>query len=117
METVLPRGVIQMDYAVMANVMMLYDGFGEQDKYEEYATELEQISRQMIAAGNADVQSYYSPYRVLLDIYEHRRDYKKAIGVLDDVAAMYPNDPGIKSKRREYERLLGASDHADSVRR
>lgn len=117
METVLPRGVIQMDYAVMANVMMLYDGFGEQGKYEEYATELEQISRQMIAAGNADVQSYYSPYRVLLDIYEHRRDYKKAIGVLDDVAAMYPNDPGIKSKRREYERLLGASDHADTVRR
>jgi len=117
MEEVLPRKVIPMDWRLMADLMSIYQRLGEEAKYKEYAAELEETCKQMINRGYTDIQSYYNPYRVLLEIYDARHDYAQAIDVLNIVEAMSPNDPGIKNRKRQYETLLQSQQqHRDSVR-
>lgn len=117
MEHVLPRTVIPMDWRLMADLMSIYQRLGDEVNYKEYSNELEQTCIQLINRGYADIQSYYNPYRVLLDIYDGRQDYAQAIEILNRVEAMSPNDPSIKNRKRQYEALLQIQQqHRDTVR-
>jgi tetratricopeptide (TPR) repeat protein len=106
MERVLPRNVVPMDWRLMADIMGFYERLGEHKVYEEYAAEVEKTCLDLIASGQIDLQSYYNPYRVLLEVYESRKDYAKAIDILSRVEALYPNDPTIRARKQQYESLM-----------
>jgi hypothetical protein len=106
MESILPRNVIPMDWRLMTDLMSIYQRFGEEEKYKEYASEVEKICLRLIDQGYTDMQSYYNPYRVLLDIYDARQDYAQAIDILSRIQSIYPNDPSIRNRKQQYETML-----------
>ena len=117
MESLVPRSVIPMDWRLMTDIMGIYQRIGSETMFNVYAAEVERACLELIDQGHADLQSYYNPYRVLLDIYDGRHDYAKAIDILDRVQSLYPNDPGIKQRKDHYESLLRAQSQGDSARR
>ncbi|MEK9135826.1 MAG: hypothetical protein AAB393_01780, partial [Bacteroidota bacterium] len=59
------------------------------------------------ASGQANMNSYYNPYRVLLEIYDIKKEYGKSLDLLRGLSAMYPNDPGLKQRIAEVQTLVG----------
>ena len=52
----------------------------------------------MIARATYNINSYYNPFRVLLEIYETRGDNAKALEVLKGLQTRFPNDPNLKQR-------------------
>jgi len=98
METVIPRDVISMDYRIEYDVAMLYSKIGNQQKFKELSDNVMLRAEEEIKNNPSNVQSYYNPYRILLDIYEARAEYQKALDLLNRLSAMSPNDPSIMQK-------------------
>jgi len=98
METVIPRDVISMDYRIEYDVAMLYSKIGNQQKFKELSDNVMLRAEEEIKTNPSNVQSYYNPYRILLDIYEARAEYQKALDLLNRLSAMSPNDPSIMQK-------------------
>ncbi|MFZ1323112.1 MAG: DUF2723 domain-containing protein [Ignavibacteria bacterium] len=98
METVIPRDVITMDYRIEYDVAMLYSKIGNQQKFKELSDNVMIRAEEEIQTNPSNVQSYYNPYRILLDIYEARGEYQKALDLLNRLSAMSPNDPSIMQK-------------------
>ncbi len=103
MDEVIPINGVKFDWRLASDVMSIYSKLGDRPKQEEYAKYLEKECWNLINSNQAEVSSYYNPYRILLEIYENREDYKKAIDVLNRVSAFYPNDPSIRSRILELE--------------
>lgn len=117
MEKALPRDVIPMDWRLMADLMSFYQRLGLEDVYQQYSVEVEQTCNDMIARNQIDMQSFYNPYRILLELYEGRHDYSKALDILSRIEALYPNDPNLKARRQQYEALMrGQTPAADTVK-
>ena len=98
MEQIIPRTKVPMAWELMSDISNIYHRFGREDRFNEYANDLEKVARQMIDAGQANTQSYYNPYRVLLDIYDTRHEYQKALDLLVGLQKDYPNDPGLNAR-------------------
>ena len=49
-----------------------------------------------------EISGEYSPYRILIEIYENLEEYSKAIDILKSVQAINPNDKSVNS---EIDRL------------
>jgi hypothetical protein len=62
--------------------------------------------KQVIASGQYNVNSYYNPYRVLLEVYDIQHDYVKTLDLLKGLAVQYPDDPGLKQRITQAESLL-----------
>jgi len=103
MEQALPMNVMEFDWRLAADVMSFYSRLGVKDEYEKYAKYLERKCWDMVNANQAEMNSYYNPYRILLEIYDYQQDYTKALDVLNKVSVYYPNDPGIKSRIAELQ--------------
>ncbi|RCK72853.1 MAG: putative membrane protein [Ignavibacteriae bacterium] len=103
MDEVIPINGVKFDWRLAADVMSFYSKLGDKSKQEEYAKYLEKECWKLINSNQAEISTYYNPYRILLEIYEAREDYKKAIDVLNRVLAFYPNDPSIRSRILELE--------------
>jgi len=56
-----------------------------------------------------DVQSFYNPYRLLLETYDNTGNYNKAIRLLEKLQLKYPNDPSLQAKIDEYKAKAGMS--------
>lgn len=106
MERVVPRNVIPMDWRYKSDIMGIYSRIGNMTMYEEYAAEVEQVCKELIDRGLVDMQSFYNPYRILLEIYETRQDYANAVDILSRVEAFFPNDQTIQSRKAQYQALL-----------
>jgi hypothetical protein len=98
MEKLMPREKIPMGWELMSDLANIYDRFGRKDKYNELANELEAVARGLIASGQSNVSSYYNPYRVLLDIYETRKEYRKSLELLKSLQSQYPNDINLRQR-------------------
>lgn len=107
MEQLIPRAKVPMGWELMSDLMNIYDRFGQKERYEELSGELEVLARRMIDAGQGNVNSYYNPYRVLLDIYDVRQDHRSSLKLLQELQVLYPNDPGLR-QRVEYVKGLAA---------
>lgn len=116
MDTALPLEVMEFDWRLAADVMSFYSRLGVQDKYDKYSNYLEQKCWALVNSNQADMNSYYNPYRILMEIYDQRQEYTKAIDVLNRVSAFYPNDPGIKNRIVELQsKLKLAGSQKDSI--
>jgi hypothetical protein len=76
------------------------------DKFNDYAGELETTARGLIDAGQANMQSYYNPYRVLLDIYDLKKEYKKSLDLLTALQKDYPNDAGLNARIEQLKQQV-----------
>ena len=107
MEQIIPRSKVPMGWELESDVASFYFRLGEKGKFDTLSAEVEKVCTQLLASGQANLNSYYNPYRVLLDIYETRKDYAKSLDLLKQLSAMYPNDPGLKQRITEVETQLG----------
>ncbi len=85
MENVFAKEVVPMDYRLKYQIAMLYNGIGNKNKFEEYAKEAEIDALIDKSQNSASLQSYYNPYRILLDIYEAKGEYNKALNLLNEL--------------------------------
>ena len=98
MEKRIPRNVVPMDYRIKYDVSMIYLRLGDVNKFNEYAREIEAIALEELQTNPGSTQSYYNPYRILIDIYEAQCQYQKAIDILNRLSLVSPNDPSVQQK-------------------
>ncbi len=115
MEQLIPRSKIPMAWELMSDIANVYHRLGRMDKFNEYANELEATARQLIDNGQANMQSYYNPYRVLLDIYDIRQEYKKSLDLLTVLQRDYPEDPGLKARIEQLTQQVAAQQGQPAV--
>ncbi len=116
MEEVMPLKGISFDWRLASDVMSIYSRLGNIEKRNMYADYLEKECWKMINTNQADMNSYYNPYRVLLEIYDSNNNYEKAIEVLNRIGVFYPNDPSIKSRITELQAMQkAAAERKDSA--
>ncbi|MGC8595111.1 MAG: protein O-mannosyl-transferase family [Candidatus Kryptoniota bacterium] len=106
MEARIPEEVLPMDYGLMSDVARLYFGAGAMKQFEKYSSIVEKEASAAIEANPQNVQGYYNPYRVLLGLYDLKKDYPDAIGLLRKLQGMFPNDPSISNEINILERLM-----------
>jgi hypothetical protein len=106
MEKLIPESKIPMDWALASDLALFYYRLGRRDRFDAMVPALEQQMKQVIASGQYNVNSYYNPYRVLLEVYEIQRDYVKTFDLLKGLAVQYPDDPGLKQRIAQVESLL-----------
>ncbi len=105
MDEVIPAGIRPMPFGLLYEVSNLYYSAGAVDKYKELTKELEKDALAALEKNPQDLQSYYNPYRVLIDIYENTKNYRKALDIWQRIEAMYPNDPSVKANVEKYRKL------------
>lgn len=109
MEEVIPLEVVPVrDWSFAYDIMRMYSQIGLTERTEEYAKFVEESCLQLINDKRADVGEMLNPYQALLDIYETRKDYAAALGLMHRLAEEYPDDPRVKNQIQYYENLLKA---------
>ncbi len=109
MEQVLPRSHVPMSWEMLSDLAVSYRRLEREERFNEIATELVPICQAMIDRGEGNLNSYYNPYRVLLDIYDAWKDYAKEIDILNRVSARYPGDPGLKKRIDELRARMDSA--------
>ena len=105
MQNKMPRKVIGMEYPLLYNVANLYYSAGEADKAKKLYAEVETDALKDMEENPTNLTSYYSPYRILLDLYEKEHEYGKLMGIWERIQVYYPNDPGVKANIEKYRQL------------
>jgi hypothetical protein len=105
MEKKIPRKNIPMDYEILFEVGNMYWNAGAQKQYKEIAGEVEKEALKRLEENPNDVQSYYNPYRILIETYENMKDYSSLLGIWQRLGTMYPNDPNVKANIAKYTSL------------
>jgi hypothetical protein len=103
MEALIPRAKIPMGWELTSDLATFYKKMNDRKKYDELMDEVEPVCVGMIASGDVNLNSYYNPYRVLLEIYDTQAKYDKSIALLNDLLRLYPNDQGLKQRIAEVE--------------
>jgi len=101
MDEVIPRERVSMSWDLSSDIAMFYFKLGRVDEFEKIAAEIEPICWNMIESNRGNINSYYNPYRVLLDIYTNRRQPEMKLRVLGKLDSLYPGDPGISTPSRQ----------------
>jgi hypothetical protein len=108
MEYLIPRSKIPMGWELASDIAAFYLRLGRKDKYDEIMAEVEPECWRVLESGQYNLGSYYNPVRVLLDIYDTRKDYQKSIDVLRWLEQRYPNDPNIQQRITALQAQLAA---------
>jgi hypothetical protein len=98
MESNMPRSVIPMDYRILHDVAMLYNRIGNKARFNELSYDVENQALRDLNRNPNDISSFWNPYRLLMDIYEARGEYAKAIDILNKMDKLSPGNPEIKMK-------------------
>jgi hypothetical protein len=112
METLIPRAKIPMGWEIASDLAAFYYRMGKIEQFNQLSGEVETEALGLIASGQYNLNSYWNPYRVLLDIYEQRGDFIKALGLLRQLEEKYPGDPGLKERIRVTEARLNSQKQA-----
>lgn len=95
MEKNIPKEYNPLDYREKYTVAIFYSKIKDYKKFEEYASEAYNEAYSIRLAYKSNLQNYYNPYRILLDIAEMRGDYNAEMNLLKE---LNPNDPAVKQK-------------------
>ena len=106
----LPYKVLGIETGLLFEVANLYLMAGDMQKYDEISVDVEARALTVLEQNPEDVQSYYNPYRLLIDIYESRKDYDKLLGIWQKLETMFPNDPTVKSNIEKYSKMIQQKD-------
>ncbi|MFO7524040.1 MAG: DUF2723 domain-containing protein [Ignavibacteriaceae bacterium] len=105
MEEKIPRWNIEMDYGLLYEIGTLYQRAGGVDQFRQILDEVEKLAWERLEEDPNDTQSYYNPYRLLIEIYESQNNYQKLIEVWRRLEQLYPNDPSVRTNIEKYQRL------------
>jgi hypothetical protein len=115
MEMLIPSSKIPYGWELASDLAGFFYRLGRQERFQELASYVERECRAAIDAGQFNMQSYYNPYRALLDIYDMKRDYVKTLDLLKSLVVMYPKDPALKERIQAVEQLVAQQKVADST--
>ena len=117
MEQLIPRSKIPMGWELQSDIASFYHRLGHDDKFNELANEIEPAVLELIATKQFNLNSYYNPYRVLLEIYETQKTPQKSLDLLRTLSTEYPNDPNLKQRITMLEaqvKEMGGNKQADT---
>jgi hypothetical protein len=106
MEKRIPRSIFPMGYQLLSEVARMYHYAGREGTYNELAGQLETTCWGLINAGYGDPTQYDNPYRILIEIYDERKEYGKEKEILQRVQARYPNDQSLKNRISQLDSLM-----------
>jgi len=109
MDEKIPRKIVGMELGLIYEIGNLYFSAGGEKQYKEYSSEVEKQALQSLEENPADVQSYYNPYRILIDTYEKQKEYAKLADIWQRIQSIYPNDPSVQSNIEKYRNLAKQS--------
>ncbi|MBX2992159.1 MAG: DUF2723 domain-containing protein [Bacteroidetes bacterium] len=115
MEYLVPRSKIPMGWELSSDVAAFYLRLGRAETYEKMISDIEPELLRAIDRGEYNMSSYYNPFRVLLEIYENRREYAKAIDILNRLQAMFPGDPNISQRITALQALQSTQQKTDTL--
>jgi hypothetical protein len=110
MELKLPNALIPMDYGLLYEISTLYQRAGANEQYLKLAKEVERQALIKLEENPGDVQSYYNPYRILIDIYEGQGRNDKLLEIWQRLATIFPDDPNVKANVNKYRSLVEGID-------
>ncbi len=106
----LPYQVLGMDNGLLFEVANLYFQAGEREKFNKISADVEKRALADLEQNPDDVNSYYNPYRILIETYEVAGEYEKLLGLWQRLEAMFPNDPTVKANIQRYQELTQPKD-------
>lgn len=109
MGRLIPPDVVEMDYRFLYSVANLYASAGATKQFRQLADTIEQLSLKQVKQSPADFDGFYSPYRILIDMYDKEGEYLKAAGILERVDSVSPGNPEIGKEIQRYRRLAAAA--------
>ncbi len=110
MEVIVPRSKVEMGWELTSDLAAFYRRIGRQGKFDTLMAEIEPELHRQIDAGRYNLNTYYNPFRVLLELYDVRGDLPKTYALLKTLQGIYPNDQGLKARADQVQaRLRGAS--------
>jgi hypothetical protein len=105
MESLMPHTKIPYGWQYAWQMASLYHSLGRMERVKEMATEIEPTCLSLIEKGEVEMNSYYNPYRALLDLYEMTNERDKSLNILRKLAVIYPTDPSIKQRIQMLEQM------------
>lgn len=110
MERVMPITVVSNEqWTYTYKMMTVAQACADSAHFNQYSKILEDRCRTELASPAIDDQNKMMMYRILLDIYEARKDYANAIDMLNRMQEKYPDDPSIKGRIDMDTKLLAAT--------
>ncbi len=106
MEVNMPISVVPMDYRIQYDVAMMYLRIGDKAKFNELSIGVEQAAIAEMQKNPNDISTYWNPYKILIDIYEGRDEYGKAIDILTRLDRISPGSPEVKMKIQMLQEKL-----------
>jgi hypothetical protein len=106
MESRIPYRVLPVKYEILSDITRLYYMCGAMPQFHKFASVVEQDALAAIEENPNDVQRYYNPYRILLDVYDMERDYQKSIDLLEKLQIMFPSDRSISQRIAELQAVM-----------
>ena len=106
----LPYKILGMDNGLLFEVANLYLEAGDNEKYKSISADVEKRALEDLEANPNDVNSYYNPYRILIETYENQKEYSKLLGIWHRLETMFPNDPTVKANIKRYQELVQPKD-------
>lgn len=110
MNSDLPYKIVGIDNGLLFEIANLYLQTGAKDKYRDISLDVEKNALLALEHNPTDVQSYYSPYKLLLGIYENLQEYRKALSIWEKLKEYYPDDPSIDAAIQKYKKLAEQKD-------
>jgi hypothetical protein len=107
MENLMPISVIPMqDRTYTYYVAKVFDDLGEREHFDAYSKIVEAKCLDLIAKGQLESNDVSSnPYVVLAEIYGMRKDYSRAIDMLNTLSDQYPGTSWVKNQIEKYDKL------------
>jgi hypothetical protein len=106
----LPYKILGMDNGLLFEVANLYLQAGAKEKFQKISADVEKRALADLEQNPGDVNSYYNPYRILIETYESTGEYEKLLGLWQRLEAMFPNDPTVKANIKRYQELTQPKD-------
>ena len=110
MDEKLPNKLIPMEYGLLYEISNLYLRAGAKDKFDKYSADVEKQALLKLEQDPTDVQSFYNPYRVLIDIYEAQGRNDKLLDIWQKLSGIFPNDPNVAANIQKYRALVEGKD-------
>ena len=106
----LPYKNLGIDNGLLYEISNLYLQANEKEKYKALALDVEKNALASLEKNPANVESYYNPYRLLLETYENLEEYNKAIGIWEKLKELFPDDPTIDAGIQKFKQLAAQRD-------
>ncbi len=106
----LPYKILGIDNGLLFEVANLYFVTGAKDRYRQIISDVEKTALELLEKNPSDVNSYYNPYRILIESYENLEEYDKLLGIWEKLEVLFPNDPTVKANIQKYRQLSARPD-------